>query len=151
MRRAVGYVLFHAGRVLCLRWLTTPTVGDADMLIREVTRAREHTGEQLLCIGVIRSDMPMPAMDVRDLMVRRWPELMSHCDAMHFVLLGTGIKASLMRSLLRGMVLVARVRGVAIHDDASDLTRVLRHAGVRGSTVVEVQKWLREAPFSLAG
>lgn len=147
VRAPTGYVSFRVGRVLCVRWLAAATLADAETLAHDVVRARKQAGEPLVCIALVGADLAMPAAKVRDSMVRQWTELMLHCDGMHFVVAGTGIKVSLLRSLLRGMVLVARVQRVTLHDEASDLVAVLHRAGVEGSSVAEILNWMREPPL----
>src|SRR5947208_865554 len=120
------YRSFREDRVLAIRWLGAPTRDDSDRVAREISAARGAAGHPIHCVGIFSCEEPVPASDVRDHMVRQWPELMTHCDAMYLLLVGPGVRASLVRSVFRGMMVVSRVRGVSIHERLDEVMAGLR-------------------------
>jgi hypothetical protein len=120
------FLLTCVDRFMILRWTGSPTVDDVEKIAIETASAARLSSKPLVAIGIVPTHNPMPGTEVRALMAKRWPDLMKHCGRMLLVMEGDGVAASLLRTFLRGMVMVARVQGVTIHESPDDALAALR-------------------------
>jgi hypothetical protein len=136
----VGYELHRLEEALVIRWLATPTRETAVALRAELESALRAAKSPLalwIVIDADRSDLPSP--DARAALQRNARELFDLARSVELVLLGEGLRASLMRTFLRTMTLVTRTRDrVHVHDDPDQAVRGRRLdpkliAALRGS------------------
>lgn len=93
-----------------MRWTATPTVGDTDQLVADARAARESAGGKLHLLTVIPiRDVDMPSAEVRARMQLQFAPLLENFYSVDAIIEGSGVKASLIRTLLRGMMLVAKL------------------------------------------
>jgi len=145
----MAYEFVRFDRVVFMRWLSTPTVEDAASLLVDVARARAEAGAQLVAFGLLDAEMPLPPPPVRDYMVREWKNLIAHTDGTIFLVRGSGVRTTLIRTFVRGMIVVARVRGVTITDDLRDAMSRVRGFGVSNETVRRLEEEVRRvAPLA---
>jgi hypothetical protein len=103
------YISCRFGKLLALRWTATPILSDTDQLVADARAAREAAGGQLRLLVVIPiRDVDMPSADVRARMRLLFADLLQNFQSVDTVFEGSGITASLIRTLMRSMVLVTR-------------------------------------------
>jgi hypothetical protein len=120
------YRLRAQKHVSLLLWTGLPTLEDIPALIRELVALRKQAGRPLIGFGIVPDGIGSPSREVREEMIRTWPTLMQTHEVMLMVIEGDGVKSSLIRTMLRGMMLVARVQGVVLCASVSDATSRLR-------------------------
>lgn len=132
------------GKVFLARARHKIAVGDLSMVLRAVAAARRQVGAGLLYWPVIEACSEMPPPDVRLAMQQATTTLLSLCESMTVIVLGVGVKASLMRTGIRGLSLVAGHRGkvrvveslaaavAAANDSSIHLAEIENAAGALG-------------------
>ncbi|HWA75173.1 MAG TPA: hypothetical protein VG937_22700, partial [Polyangiaceae bacterium] len=106
----MSYVTCRLGKLLAVRWTATPTRRDTDQLLTDTRTASEAAGGQLRLLAVIPiQEVDIPPAEVRARMQLLLPQLLANLHSIDAVFEGTGVKASLIRTLLRGMVLVSKL------------------------------------------
>ena len=125
----MGYELHRLEEALVVRWVATPTRAMAIALRAELESALRAARSPLALWIVIDPDLSdLPSPDARAALQSHARELFDMAGSVELVLLGEGLRASLLRTFLRTMTLVSRTRDrVHVHDD-------LDHA-VRGRTL----------------
>lgn len=106
------------GPVFFVRWLAPPQWSDAQAMLAELTAARKAAGEPLVFCALLPESAGPPAKELRSRISEVVRELRRHCDRLHVVLVGRGVVGSLLRTVIRGAVVAARLSAVvSIHDD----------------------------------
>ena len=100
-------------RLFVVRWIGTPTTDDLASQLREVRAASQAAGHMVVYVAVVPRDMPPLTGPVRTELMRLAPELLKYCHAVYNVIEGTGFAATLLRSMVAGMVFASNVRGKA--------------------------------------
>lgn len=111
--------------MVVVRWIATPTIVDAERLLTELSSVRVVAGAPLCSVAVVSPDQPLPSIEVRNYMTKRWPDLVAQTERMYFLVEGDGVKVTLLRSFLRTMVVMGRVRVTILHR-ATDALAELR-------------------------
>ena len=110
------------GRVLLARALGGITVPGLTTVLREVSAARKQVGRPLLYWPILDANADIPPPEVRAKMTEATKTLLSSCESMTLIVAGHGMKSSLLRTFMRGMVRLgghaARVRIVDSLDAA---------------------------------
>lgn len=99
-------------RAYFLRWIDQPTVPDVDALIADIERQAKNVGGQVVYVGVHGrggADAP-PGAEVRDHILNSAARLLKSASSLELVMVGDGIGMSLVRSAIRGMVVVGQGR-----------------------------------------
>ncbi len=122
----MGYRSFREDRIFAVRWVGSPTAEVVSRMTKDVGAARAAAGAPLYGVWLISAEDPIAPTDIRDAIVRRWPEIMTSCATLHIVLVGPSVKASLFRSVLRTMIVVARVKNVTIVESIDEVLHPLR-------------------------
>lgn len=113
---SMSYVTCRFGKLFAMRWTATPTLADTEQLVVDARAAREAAGSQLHLLAVIPiRDVDMPSAEVRARMQALLAQLLESFLAIDVVFEGSGVKASLIRTLLRGMALVSRQTSFEYH------------------------------------
>lgn len=119
------YELHQLEGDVVVRWIATPTVATATSLRRELDAALRGARSPLglwIVIDTDRSDLPAPG--ARAVLQENARELFGLARSVELVLLGEGLRASLMRTGLRAMALVTRTRDrMRVHDGVDQATR----------------------------
>lgn len=104
---AKGYEVVALEHVVVARWLRTPTVSDAAGLRadlkRELTRQRRP-----IWIVIDAERIEPPPSEVRAELQETGKEIFALATSVDIVILGEGVRAMLMRTVLRGMALITR-------------------------------------------
>ncbi len=91
------------GRVLLWRSFGPESLNDLSRLLRRVADARRRLPSLLSLWWLVEADGGIPSGDTQAAMLRTLISLFNHCESVTFVVRGDGIKASLLRSVLRSM------------------------------------------------
>jgi hypothetical protein len=98
-----------SGRAILLVWETAPTLADVSELQRIVGSARKAAKERVIFIGVVPPHVnTYPGSETRSAMSQGMPLLAEHCEAFHMVIQGTDLQRSLLRGLLRALIIISR-------------------------------------------
>jgi hypothetical protein len=113
-----------------MRWTATPTLADTDQLVLDAQAARAAAGGQLHLLTVIPiADVDMPSAEVRARMQAQFARLLENFHSVDAVFEGSGVKASLIRTLIRGMVLVSKLSfEYHFHPDIQEALRRLEQS-----------------------
>ena len=119
------YELHRLEEALVVRWLATPTREAATAVAGELElalRAAKSPPALWIIIDSDRSDLPAP--DARTVLQSKARFLFELAGSVDVVMIGEGLRASLMRTFLRTMALVTRTRDrVHVHDDVDQAVR----------------------------
>jgi hypothetical protein len=125
-------------------WLGQPTLGDVTGVFEATVNARKITNQRVHCISLIDAETELPETDVREAMTRAWSDLMASCASFDIVIMGPSVKATLKRSVVRGMAIVSRIsRMVFTHDTPESAIERLRVSGVSAPTLAKVSEAIR--------
>lgn len=120
-----GYELRRLDDVFVIRWIGTPTRASVAALGDELgtaLRAAKSPPALWIVIDTERSDLPPP--DARTALQDGARSLFGLTRSVDLVILGTGLRASLMRTLLRTMAIVARIRDrMHVHEGVEEAAR----------------------------
>jgi hypothetical protein len=127
----MNYSMSVVGRVVLLRWHGAPQMRDAEAFERAFRDAQARLGPRLFLCSLVSAATDPPAADVRAHMIQRSRLLIESGASIHVVFDGTSLKASLLRTLVRGMILAGRFGDqIGVHDSlAAFLARVGSAAG----------------------
>jgi len=102
------------GRVLLARARGALTATSLAEVLRQVAAARAQVGKPLLYWPVLDPGAEVPPPEVRVLLSDATEALLRSCESMTLIIPGHGVKVSLLRTFMRGMVRLgghaARVR-----------------------------------------
>jgi len=105
---------------------------DVDAILRGAEQAARGARRKITYIGINGADSEAPSSEVRQYILARADDLFEHASTLEIVLEGDGLKAGLLRTIVRGMITVARTRNAGprrafIHSSVEDgITRVQR-------------------------
>ena len=88
------------------------TVG-RDQVDRIVTEARDGArtaGKRIVYCGVNAPSLELPDGEMRAYIMRRAYDLLEHASSLEIVMEGDGLKSSLLRAAVRGMITLGRTR-----------------------------------------
>ena len=131
------------GRVYLARAFGNVTKTDLALILRSVAAARKVVGQPLLYWPMFTEVAEAPNAEMRAALQRATATLFSYCESMTLIIPGAGLKPSLLRTALRGMVLVGgyadRIR------IAEDLTRAVGLANDPALDTAELERAARKA------
>lgn len=112
------------GNVFVVRWSDPPQVVDNVAILRDLRTARQRVEAPLLFCNIVTDATEVPNAEVRAHAVRITPEILELCDSMHLVLEGEGLVRTLLRTVIRGMILAGRSGGrVVLHNSFGEFLR----------------------------
>jgi hypothetical protein len=136
------------GRVLLASAIGKLTVAGLTQVLREVAIARRSAGQPILYWPVFDPSADIPAPEVRGLMRDATETLFRHCESMTLIIPGEGLKVSLLRPFMRGLVRAgghsAKVRIV------DSLTAAVQAANEPGIVLTELLSKAHAAGIDLA-
>jgi len=104
-------------RLFVVRWRETPTPRTMDGLRREIEFAAGRLGRPLLYMAIIHAEEPPPEPALRTALYEFFRALQKPCAEMHLIVLGRGMKNSIIRSVITGGVLANGLRRfISVHD-----------------------------------
>lgn len=109
-----------------VRW-RNPSVAGARALSPLVRRHRAEIGMPVFLAVLIGPDCPPPSPQAREVMLREHDQLHELTQAVRIVIIGSGARRALMRSVLTAMTLAASLRGKPFKVDV-DVTELIRSA-----------------------
>jgi hypothetical protein len=119
------YELHRLDDALVVRWIATPTRATATALGAELDTALRAARSPLalwIVIDTDRADPPAP--DARKVLQETARSLFDLSRSVDLVILGEGLRASLMRTFLRTMALVTRTRDrMHVHEGIDQAAR----------------------------
>jgi hypothetical protein len=126
--------------VLFVRWRLQPSVEDIARLRHVVRRSSEKVGS-LVYIAVIPVGVPPPLAPARDALREGLPEVRQLCASLHLIVEGEGVRRTLLRSILTGMLLES-VHEFLHRRSGSQLHRASYHihAGMREALTLAREK-----------
>lgn len=113
------------GRDFVVRWKKTPSRAAVEALARDFDTAHTAAGEPIVLFVVIPTDeVDLPPPDARAAFQASIRNIFERCASVETIILGDGIRASLMRTALRAMTIISRRSDrVYIHASADDAIR----------------------------
>ncbi len=135
------------GKVFVLEGRAVMEPRDVSMVLSLLSEAAKTAGEPLEYWIVLPPDAQPPPAAVRDAMQAATKTLWQHCEKITIVLLGDGLQAMMIRTVLRAMTMVGghreHVRVVATLAEAAQsapngksLLKAIHAAGIKGERVV---------------
>ncbi len=104
------YQIHRFGQHVVIRWNETPTRASVEALYLDVDAAFKAAGVPLVCFVVIPTDdADLPGADARHAFQKIQRATYDRSASIDFILIGSSIRTSLVRTTLRAMSLVARV------------------------------------------
>src|SRR4051812_42015 len=100
--------------VFVVRWGKNPQLGDVDRYAKEIAEARTRQGKPLVGLFIMPPDSAAPDEAFRKAQASKLPEIMQNLSYAVAVFEGSGFIASLKRSALVGILLLAPKK-YAIH------------------------------------
>ncbi len=116
----MAYEIHRADTSFLVRWTATPTRAAVESLRRELEAARRAAGAPLSFWIVIPADeVDLPPPDARAAFQANARVIFDECSSVDLVVLGAGVRVSLMRAALRAMAVVTRTADrIAVHASA---------------------------------
>ncbi len=143
----MAYRHLTVGHAVFVRW-SRVEMKDFDTILALVSGVRARTGRDVLYVALQYDDYIDPDADVRKAGLAKGQQLAALTSGYYIVVAATGLKASLQRTLLRGLLVAARAAGVkteVVHV-ADSLSEVFtREAGNLPCSVSELRKQLSDA------
>lgn len=114
------------GSVFFVRWLAPPQWSSAQAMLAQLAQLASAraaaAGKPLVFCAILPDSAGPPAKELRSRMGTVVAEIRRHCDRLHVVLVGRGVVASLLRTVIRGAVVASRLSAVvSIHDAVEDV------------------------------
>ncbi len=96
---------------IAIVWTGTPSLADVESLARDFTAARQRASKTRLSLWIVIpvDDVDLPSREVRARFERSMADVFAQCAAIFVILNGSGVRASLMRTALRTMAVLARI------------------------------------------
>lgn len=104
--------------VLLLRWETV-TVEDTKRTSQWIREIQETRGTNVCYIAVVPTDSPPPDPTARRALMDGHQEIADLCTSMRLVILGTGMRQALVRSISAGFLLASGLKGKGFDIDAT--------------------------------
>lgn len=113
----MAYETHSADGSFVIRWIQTPTRAAVEAVGREFDAARRAAGVPLALWIVIPADqVDLPPPDARAAFQSSSRGIFDQCSAVDMILLGSGVRVSLMRAALRAMAVVTRTANrITVH------------------------------------
>lgn len=124
--------------VFLVRWLSAPALADAQAMVQQVSQAHAALGRPVLFCAVLTAQVGPPEAALRSRMPATAKALQQHCSSIQLVLLGDGVPRTLLRTVMRGALVAARLSGqVFIHDSVEEVLEANRdHLGASPQDVM---------------
>lgn len=105
-----------------IRWIQTPTRAAVEAVRRDFEAARRAAGVPLALWIVIPADqVDLPPPDARAAFQSSSRAIFDQCASVDMLILGSGVKVSLMRAALRAMAVVTRTaKVITVHASADE-------------------------------
>lgn len=100
------------GHAVFIRWTPRVLMEDLDTLLAHVRGVRARAGKPVLYVAIQYDDYIDPDAQVRKAALPKGRELALETNGYYIVVAATGLKASLQRTLLRGLLTAARAAGM---------------------------------------
>jgi len=130
------YVSMLLGRLHVVRW-STPAMPDVDRILQEVVHAHKTVKDPLVGISIVPAEAEPPPDEVRAGMSRNMDALLKCSEYIYFVMLGSGFRHSIMRSVLAGLLLFGGKRGkIGVESDLDlAIDAASRRVGITAATI----------------
>ena len=113
-------------RLFVVRWRETPTPATMSDLRHEVESTSNRLGKRLLYMAIIHAEEPPPEPALRSAIYDFFSALQKPCDELHLVVLGRGMKNSIIRSVITGGVMATGLRRfISVHDTVESAIGVI--------------------------
>jgi hypothetical protein len=88
------------------------TVGrdEVDRIVTEARESARSAGKRVVYCGVNAPGVELPDAEMRAYIMKRAYDLLEHASSLEIVMEGDGIKSSLLRTAVRGMITLGRTR-----------------------------------------
>ncbi len=128
------------GNLILVRWSAPPELEDNQSILDEVRAARQRVGRDLVLCNIVSDATAAPSAEVREASTRMTPQLLAACDSMHLVLEGDGVVRSLLRTIIRAMILAGRTGGrVALHSSFDEFLQGNGHKVSVDAAIVRIR------------
>jgi len=143
-------------RLHVVRWTGKPERGDIDKIIQATKEGHQKLQEKVNLLMILPPDVGEPDEGVRKMFADRLEPILAFCTCAVTVVEGTGLAHSVRVSVMAGMTLLVRQRGLYVRNSLEDALIKKRPADldVDGAGVIkELQKrgFTTVAKTSVAG
>ena len=125
----------------------TASRADVDQIITNAASSARSLGRSIVYCGVNAPDFEPPSAELRSYIINRAYDLLEHASSLEIVIEGEGIKSSLLRTVIRGMVTLSRTRRPGprrTHIHADVRAALERVRGELGLPIEEIERRLRD-------
>lgn len=123
------------GRVLIVKWIAEPTLASVSSIYDEVTALRESTGP-VFYLGIVPTSVGLPSAPVRRAFSEGLPAMTRDCARIDVVIEGDDFRMSVVRTLLRTMATLARVRNMGTFSTVESALAEWQRAGIPSSLIL---------------
>jgi hypothetical protein len=124
-------------QVLVVRWEGRIEVTDLTKVIEVAASVRRTLGRPVILLSIIPADsVEMPDTRLRETMQRLMPRLEAECEAFDTVIEGSGLRVNLLRTVVRGLMMVTKQRGrTFVHDSVDAAVRRTQQGTAASATL----------------
>jgi len=112
----MNYITTEIEDVLLLRWLAV-TRPDVEKVVEWIGKAHNRHGGPVSYIAVVPVDSTPPESDGRRALMDGHQSIADLCTSMRVVILGTGMRQAIVRSISAGIMLASGLRGKGFEID----------------------------------
>jgi hypothetical protein len=96
------------GRVFLSRGFSDESEADLSRLLRQVATARREVGRPIVCFMIVDPNAEVPSEAGRAAMQRTSVSLLNYCESLTLIVEGNSLERTLLRAILRGMVMLGK-------------------------------------------
>ncbi|HWL87918.1 MAG TPA: hypothetical protein VNO21_19070 [Polyangiaceae bacterium] len=103
------------GRIYLLHWVASPRRVDVFRLVEDLGSMRRKVGRPLIALGVVSRNACEPDLPARAEMIRNHRIWYESCESVNVVLQAQGFAATVVRTIMAQITLVARSGVIKVH------------------------------------
>lgn len=120
--------------VYFVRWIE-PAQDDVQRVVEEARDSKGKAGVPIRYLAIIGADLKPPSDEVRKGMRQTIDSLLEHCESVHLVIEGRGLRRAMARSIGTSVFLLSKNRGRTFaHDSVGDALRRIGYEDERERT-----------------
>jgi hypothetical protein len=96
------------GRVFLSRAFDDESTRELSRVLRQLAEARREAGHPVLCWLLVDPETDVPKPAARAAMLQVTTSMLTHCESLTLIVVGDGLRQTLLRTALRGMTTLGR-------------------------------------------
>jgi hypothetical protein len=125
--------------VYIARAVASANEAELSRLVRSVAEARRGATRPVVCLLLVVAETELPSALGRQALQRTLVILANYCESVAFVVSGSGVERSLLRTLLRGVVSASgQATKVRVVEDVEGLARASSDPGLASATLARL-------------